>query len=294
MSQVLILMPVYNEAEFLSDSILSVQSQLYTNWKLVIQDNCSEDNTFRLAKDFSHSDDRIAVLKNSIKKNVQDNWFTLATFALSQYESEYVIWLGGDDIWSNSNFLESKVKFLQAQLDYQSVAPGVRNLNSDPNFTISIKSKSRFKSARLTKYILDYRNINVLWALMRRTTFEKLLLHPTFYPGGFSGFDWYFGLGIFYFGKVGCDSESVYLKRVRRIVSSNSTSGRQVEFRNPYRNFMIPYLETFYSQRRRFAFLSSPIKFLIFFSLFFISHARLFRMLCTKVQALLSRVVSNE
>lgn len=40
-----IVMPSYNTAGFIADSINSVRAQTYENWELIIVDDCSTDNT---------------------------------------------------------------------------------------------------------------------------------------------------------------------------------------------------------------------------------------------------------
>ena len=40
-----IIMPSWNTAKFIAESIESVIAQTYTNWELIIVDDCSTDNT---------------------------------------------------------------------------------------------------------------------------------------------------------------------------------------------------------------------------------------------------------
>ena len=58
-----IIMPSYNTAEFIGASIESVLNQTYTNWELIIVDDCSNDNTESVVNAFT--DNRIKFLKNS-------------------------------------------------------------------------------------------------------------------------------------------------------------------------------------------------------------------------------------
>ena len=61
-----IIMPSYNTAKFIGDSIESVLNQTYTNWELIIVDDCSTDDTDKIVNNFK--DSRIKYLKN--KKNL--------------------------------------------------------------------------------------------------------------------------------------------------------------------------------------------------------------------------------
>ena len=58
-----IIMPSYNTADYISESIKSVQAQTYTNWELIIVDDCSTDNTDEVVVAFL-GDQRIRYLKN--------------------------------------------------------------------------------------------------------------------------------------------------------------------------------------------------------------------------------------
>ena len=40
-----IIMPSYNTAQYIEKTIESVMEQTYTNWELIIVDDCSSDNT---------------------------------------------------------------------------------------------------------------------------------------------------------------------------------------------------------------------------------------------------------
>ena len=43
-----IIMPTYNCAKFIKETIQSVINQTYENWELVIVDDCSNDNTKKI------------------------------------------------------------------------------------------------------------------------------------------------------------------------------------------------------------------------------------------------------
>ena len=40
-----IIMPTYNVGAYIEESVKSIQAQTYTDWELILVDDCSTDNT---------------------------------------------------------------------------------------------------------------------------------------------------------------------------------------------------------------------------------------------------------
>ena len=58
-----IVIPVYNGAETIGETIKSILSQSFTNFELIVQDNDSDDDTARIVS--AYSDPRVKYYKNS-------------------------------------------------------------------------------------------------------------------------------------------------------------------------------------------------------------------------------------
>lgn len=59
-----VIMPAYNAEEYISEAVQSVMAQTYTNWELLILDDCSTDGTADKARCFSDLDPRITLYRN--------------------------------------------------------------------------------------------------------------------------------------------------------------------------------------------------------------------------------------
>jgi glycosyltransferase involved in cell wall biosynthesis len=59
-----ILLPTYNRASILSDCINSLAAQSYPDWELIICDDCSNDDTQAIIKEFQEKDSRIRHFRN--------------------------------------------------------------------------------------------------------------------------------------------------------------------------------------------------------------------------------------
>ena len=58
-----VIMPSYNTAHFIKETIESVLAQTYSNWELIIVDDCSTDNTDKVVSEYLE-DERIRYIKN--------------------------------------------------------------------------------------------------------------------------------------------------------------------------------------------------------------------------------------
>lgn len=102
-----IIMPSYNTADYISESIKSVQAQTYTNWELIIVDDCSTDNTDEVVGAFL-GDQRIRYLKN--KKN--SGAAVSRNRALREAKGLWIAFLDSDDLWVPEK-LEKQIGFMK-------------------------------------------------------------------------------------------------------------------------------------------------------------------------------------
>lgn len=102
-----VLMAIYNCADTLEEAVNSIINQTYTNWELIMIDDCSSDDTYIRAVEIAKIDSRIKVYRN--EKNL-----TLAPTlnrCLEKATGEYTARMDGDDVCDNCRF-EKEVKIL--------------------------------------------------------------------------------------------------------------------------------------------------------------------------------------
>lgn len=102
-----IIMPSYNTAKFISETIESVLAQTYSNWELIIVDDCSTDNTDEVVKSFL-SDDRIKYIKNEKNSGAAVS----RNRALREAKGKWVAFLDSDDLWFPEK-LEKQISFMK-------------------------------------------------------------------------------------------------------------------------------------------------------------------------------------
>jgi len=88
-----VLMTAYNRESFISQAIESVKASTYTNWELIISDDCSIDSTVQIAKKYAMADSRIQVFKNEINLGDYPNRNKVANYSVG----EYLMYVDSDD-----------------------------------------------------------------------------------------------------------------------------------------------------------------------------------------------------
>lgn len=126
-----IIMPSYNTASFIGESIESVLSQTYENWELIIVDDFSKDNTDAIVK--MYDDKRIRYYKQ--KKNV--GAACCRNFALSVANGEWAAFLDSDDLWDPKK-LEKQIMFMiKNNYKFSCTARDEINENSEPLYRVT-------------------------------------------------------------------------------------------------------------------------------------------------------------
>lgn len=100
-------MPSYNTAGFIEESINSVLAQTYSNWELIIVDDCSKDNTDEVVNKYL-KDERIHYIKNEINSGAAVS----RNRALREAKGKWIAFLDSDDLWEEKK-LEKQIAFME-------------------------------------------------------------------------------------------------------------------------------------------------------------------------------------
>ena len=107
---VTVLMPVYNCELYIKEAINSILNQTFTDYELIIIDDCSTDSTAEIIKDYS--DSRIIFFE----KDTNSGYTNSLNYGLSVAKGEYIARMDGDDI-SLPTRLEKQFHFLNSNPD---------------------------------------------------------------------------------------------------------------------------------------------------------------------------------
>jgi glycosyltransferase involved in cell wall biosynthesis len=93
-----IIIPSFNKAAFISETIESVQSQSYSNWELIIVDDGSTDNSISIIEEFCSNDRRIKLYR---RETLPKGGSACRNIGLKNAKGKYVVFLDADDVLLN-------------------------------------------------------------------------------------------------------------------------------------------------------------------------------------------------
>ena len=106
-NSVSIIMPSYNTGRFISETIESVLAQSYSDWELIIVDDCSNDNTDDVVSQYL-TDKRIRYIKNETNSGAAVS----RNRALREAKGKWIAFLDSDDLWEPDK-LETQIVFME-------------------------------------------------------------------------------------------------------------------------------------------------------------------------------------
>lgn len=174
-----VLMPAYNQAQYISDALDSLLNQTYTNWECAIVDDGSPDNVAAVVEKYVESDPRIKFYHT-------DNRGVSAArnFAASNTSGEFIIPLDADDYFE-PQYISSCIESFKKNRNLDLVYCKWR-MFGDPHKSLDVA-------------YIDYKNLliaNTIFsaAMYRRTDFERVGGYDTKIPFGFE--DWEFWISL--------------------------------------------------------------------------------------------------
>lgn len=122
-----IVIPVYNRENIISDAIRSAMSQTYENIEIIIVDNNSTDNTWKVLQEYAKLDNRIKIFQNNENIGPVLNW----NECFKKARGEYIKIQWSDD-WMNDKFVEKAIALFDGDtafvLSGYSVTDGIKSI----------------------------------------------------------------------------------------------------------------------------------------------------------------------
>jgi len=102
--------PTYNYEKYISQAIDSVLSQTFTDFELLIADDCSSDSSDEVIKCYTKKDSRIKYIRHQKNLGMVENW----NYCLRQARGKYIKFLFGDDFLVSAQALEKMYSVMEA------------------------------------------------------------------------------------------------------------------------------------------------------------------------------------
>lgn len=142
-----IITPSYNTARFIAETINCVLAQTYTNWEMIIVDDCSTDDTDAVVGSFS--DPRIRYLKNEKNSGAAVS----RNRALREAKGKWIAFLDSDDLWEPDK-LEKQIAFMERN-QYHFSYTNYREIDDDGDSLGTLWTGPK-KISKLLMYSFNY------------------------------------------------------------------------------------------------------------------------------------------
>lgn len=103
-----IVMPTFNSGHVIKETLDSVLSQSYVDWELIIIDDCSNDKTAEIIKDYALRCNKISFLVNDVNSGAGVS----RNRGIQVARGRYLAFLDSDDLWQ-PNKLEVQIEFMR-------------------------------------------------------------------------------------------------------------------------------------------------------------------------------------
>lgn len=202
-----ILMTAYNREKYIAEAIESVLNSTYTNFELIVVDDCSQDTTISIAQNYASQDSRIRVYQN--KSNLGDyaNRNHASTFAMGSY----IMYVDSDD-----KIYPFSIEYcLHEMLKDLAVDMGLYYPNED------LHGKDMIGSQSIPYHFFSkpFLTVGPGGTMLKRSFFEKVEKYPIKYgPAN----DMYFNLKAAVFGKIKFFSKDFLFYRIHEDQEKNN------------------------------------------------------------------------
>lgn len=172
MEDITFVMPAFNVERFIEKAVDSIKSQTIEDWRLIMVDDGSTDNTFKIASALSEKDPRITILKMD---KPSGSAYQPRKKAILEAKTEWVAPLDADD-WIAPDYLE-KLIARQRETEADLIYPSMFTVKNGEPVLITPTDKyllNRIYAGKdCVKFTLDGWRINCNGGLIRKDLYVK-------------------------------------------------------------------------------------------------------------------------
>jgi glycosyltransferase involved in cell wall biosynthesis len=120
-----VLIPAYNNGQFIKEAIDSVLAQEYDNLEIIVVDDGSTDNTQEIVMAYQNTSIQYFHKENSGIASTRN-------YCLAKARGEYIAWLDSDDFWLPGKLI-AQIKYFEEHPDCQIVFTKYRHFEDNEN-----------------------------------------------------------------------------------------------------------------------------------------------------------------
>ena len=169
-----IIVPCFNQAHFLSYTLISVINQTYENWECIIVNDGSPDNTNEVAQKFIQKDKRFILLEQN-----NQGLAMARNNGIKKSHGEYILPLDSDDL-IEPTYIEKAINYYR----------------ENPDTKLVYCEADRFDQKREYWNLPKYKYEEEIWAncifcsaIYKRTDYDKTIGYNPNMKGGFEDWD---------------------------------------------------------------------------------------------------------
>ena len=167
-----VIIPTYNRANLIGDTLNSVLAQSYQNWECIIVDDGSTDHTDEVVQSYIKKDKRFKYYHRPIEHQPGGNG--ARNYGFKKSKGEYIQWFDSDDLMLKDK-IEKKIDYIQSA-DYDFVISKTKYFNKP---IIDKKKESYNYNFKIQDVdFLSYATSNINWftpdIFLKREIAEKI------------------------------------------------------------------------------------------------------------------------
>ena len=165
-----IIVPTYNAAELVRDTLDCILTQNYSDYELIIVDDGSTDDTMRILSEYAEKDARIRVLsqKNAGPADARN-------LGLENARGEYILFVDSDDTVRGDALTCIADKLAQNPCDMLIFGFRIRNVSGGTDFIYSYSEQDLTDSAEMGKHFGPLYQSNLLNQVWNKAYRAKIL-----------------------------------------------------------------------------------------------------------------------
>lgn len=172
--EIFIGMPCFNSEQFIRRAIESIIAQDFANFKLVISDNASTDDSFEIARSYALRDSRIIALQHPSNLGAAENFRSLLDMA----DAPFLMFAGSHDFWGN-DYVGSLLSVFRSNPDavlvfgQTLVVDSMGNINSEQHNNFNFECDQDKPTVRALKIVQELNSGDMVYGVYKTAELLK-------------------------------------------------------------------------------------------------------------------------